>query len=125
MTPPNADGTPKSPGTHVSSPAFKSTCNASPEPPKQDTPPDPAPEGRLIERWFGLLTDKLIRSGVHTSVQALENDIKDWIATWNTNPRPFTWTKTADEILNSLAELGTGHPANKAELTNRTSGATH
>jgi transposase len=57
-----------------------------------------------VERWFGLLTDKLIRRGVHTSVQALENDIKAWIATWNTNPRPFTWTKTADEILNTLAD---------------------
>ena len=56
-----------------------------------------------VERWFGLLTDKLIRRGVHTSVQALENDIRDWIATWNDNPRPFSWTKTADEILNSLA----------------------
>jgi hypothetical protein len=41
---------------------------------------------------------------VHTSVQALENEIRDWIATWNDNPRPFTWTKTADEILNSLAD---------------------
>ena len=57
-----------------------------------------------VERWFGLLTDKLIRRGVHTSVQALENDIRDWIATWNDNPRPFKWTKTADEILNSLAD---------------------
>ncbi|WP_344469134.1 IS630 family transposase [Kitasatospora kazusensis] len=57
-----------------------------------------------VERWFGLLTDKLIRRGVHTSVQALENDIRTWIATWNENPRPFTWTKTADEILNSLAD---------------------
>jgi len=57
-----------------------------------------------VERWFGLLTDKLIRRGVHTSVQALENDIRDWIATWNDNPRPFTWTKTADEILASLAD---------------------
>ena len=57
-----------------------------------------------VERWFGLLTDKLIRRGVHTSVQALENDIRDWIATWNDNPRPFTWTKTANEILNSLAD---------------------
>ena len=45
-----------------------------------------------------------IRRGVHTSVQALETDIREWIATWNTNPRPFTWTKTADEILNSLAD---------------------
>ena len=55
-------------------------------------------------RWFSLLTDKLIRRGVHTSVQALENDIRAWIATWNDNPRPFTWTKTAGEILNSLAD---------------------
>jgi hypothetical protein len=50
-------------------------------------------------------------------VQALENDIKDWIATWNTNPRPFTWTKTADEILNSLAgylaKLGQTTPLNE------------
>ena len=72
-----------------------------------------------VERWFGLLTDKLIRRGVHTSVPALENDIRDWIATWNDNPRPFTWTKTADEILNSLADylakLGTGQPANKQD----------
>jgi hypothetical protein len=45
-----------------------------------------------------------LRRGVHTSVQALENDIREWIATWNDNPRPFTWTKTADEILNSLAD---------------------
>ena len=69
-----------------------------------------------VERWFGLLTGKLIRRGVHTSVQALENDIRHWIATWNDNPRPFTWTKTADEILNSLADylakLGTGTPVN-------------
>src|SRR5215217_5098809 len=57
-----------------------------------------------VERWFGLLTDKLIRRGVHTSVQALEKDIQDWIRTWNANPRPFTWVKTADDILNSLAE---------------------
>jgi transposase len=56
-----------------------------------------------VERWFGLLTDKLIRRGVHRSVKALENDITAWIDTWNGNPRPFTWTKTADEILNSLA----------------------
>ncbi|KOG13309.1 endonuclease DDE [Streptomyces viridochromogenes] len=57
-----------------------------------------------VERWFGLLTDKLIRCGVHTSVKALEDDITAWIDTWNKNPRPFTWTKTADEILNSLAD---------------------
>lgn len=57
-----------------------------------------------VERWFGLLTDKLICRGVHTSVQALESDIHDWIDTWNENPRLFTWTKTADEILKSFAD---------------------
>jgi transposase len=56
-----------------------------------------------VERWFGHLTDKLIRRGVHTSVQALENDIKAWIETWNQHPKPFVWTKTAEEILHSLA----------------------
>jgi hypothetical protein len=65
------------------------------------------------------LTDKLIRRGVHTSVQALENDIKEWIATWNENPRPFTWPKTTNEILNSLADylakVGACHPAKGQE----------
>ena len=57
-----------------------------------------------VERWFGFLTDKLIRRGVHTSVQALEADIRNWIDTWNQDPKPFVWTKTAEEILHSLAE---------------------
>jgi transposase len=56
-----------------------------------------------VERWFGYLTDQMIRRGVHKSVQALEADIRTWIENWNQNPRPFTWTKTAEEILNSLA----------------------
>jgi transposase len=82
-----------------------------------------------VERWFGLLTDKLIRRGVHTSVQALENDIREWIATWNDNPRPFTWTKTADEILNSLADylakVGTGHRIDAVRLPGGISDAAH
>lgn len=57
-----------------------------------------------VERWFGLLTDKLLRRGVHTSVKALENDIQAWIEQWNQDPKPFAWTKTADEILHSLAD---------------------
>ncbi|EFL37256.1 ISMsm2, transposase [Streptomyces griseoflavus Tu4000] len=56
-----------------------------------------------VERWFGLLTDKQIRRGVHKNVQALERDIRAWIADWNENPRPFVWTETADEILERLA----------------------
>jgi transposase len=56
-----------------------------------------------VERWFGELTTKLLQRGVHTSVHALEVDIRAWIQTWNQDPRPFVWTKTADEILGSLA----------------------
>src|SRR6266513_2972508 len=58
-----------------------------------------------VERWFGFLTDQMIRRGVHKSVQALEADIRDWIENWNANPRPFAWTKTAEEILDSLANI--------------------
>src|SRR6266542_1436343 len=57
-----------------------------------------------VERWFGFLTDQKLRRGVHKSVQALEKDVRAWIENWNQNPRPFVWTKTAEEILNSLAE---------------------
>jgi transposase len=56
-----------------------------------------------VERWFGFLTDQLLRRSVHKSVAALENDVRDWIKAWNDDPKPFTWTKTADEILESLA----------------------
>jgi transposase len=67
-----------------------------------------------VERWFGLLTDQLLRRGVHKSVAALQNDVRDWITAWNEDPKPFRWTKTADEILDSLAKYmarisGAGH----------------
>ncbi len=57
-----------------------------------------------VERWFGFLTDQMIRRGIHKSVQALERDVHAWIENWNENPRPFAWTKTAEEILDSLAK---------------------
>jgi transposase len=70
-----------------------------------------------VERWSGYLTDQMIRRGVHKSVQALEADIRSWIQTWNEEPRPFTWTKTAGEILDSLArylaKIGTGCTVNR------------
>jgi transposase len=67
-----------------------------------------------VERWFSELTTKLLQRGVHKNVQQLEADIRNWIGTWNENPRPFVWTKTADEILGSLARYcqrisGAGH----------------
>ena len=57
------------------------------------------------ERWFAYLTEDLLRRGDHRSVQALEKDIRAWIAAWNDNPRPFIWTKTAEQILDSLGRL--------------------
>ena len=58
-----------------------------------------------VERWFGFLTDQMIRRGTHKSVQALEADIRSWVANWNANPRPFLWTKTAEEIIESLGRF--------------------
>jgi hypothetical protein len=57
-----------------------------------------------LKRFFGLITDKLIRRGVDMSVAGLETDIRTWIESWNNNPKPFTWTTTTDEILTSLAK---------------------
>jgi transposase len=67
-----------------------------------------------VERWFALLTDKQLRRGVHKSRHALEKDIRTWLVNCNENPRPFAWTKTADEIfdrLNSYLQRipGAGH----------------
>ena len=67
-----------------------------------------------VERWSGFLTDQMIRRGAHKSVQALEADIRAWVATWNEDPKPFVWKKTAEEILDSLARYcrrisGAGH----------------
>jgi transposase len=68
-----------------------------------------------VERWFGHLTDQMLRRGVHKSVQALEKDVRTWIETWNQNPRPFVWAKTAEEILQSLAGYLTKISAPAAE----------
>jgi transposase len=57
----------------------------------------------LVERWFAELTNKKLRRGAHRSVAELNRDIKAWIETWNENPRPFIWTKTAEQILESIA----------------------
>jgi transposase len=61
----------------------------------------------LVERWFAELTTKLLRRGAHRSVRELNTDIRAWIDTWNDDPRPFVWTKTADEILESIARYCT------------------
>ena len=68
----------------------------------------------LVERWFALLTEKQIKRGVHHSTRALEAAILAFIAVSNTAAKPFVWTKTADEILASVARFchrisGSGH----------------
>jgi transposase len=52
----------------------------------------------LVERWFAELTTKWLRRGTHRSVAELEQSIRTWIDTWNDDPKPFVWTKTADQI---------------------------
>jgi transposase/transposase-like protein len=58
-----------------------------------------------VERWFAYLTADLLQRSDHRSVQALEKDIRDWVNAWNENPKPFIWTKTAEQILQSLARF--------------------
>jgi hypothetical protein len=49
------------------------------------------------------LTAKKLRRAAHRSVRDLNADIRAWIKTWNDDPRPYVWTKTADQILESIA----------------------
>jgi len=57
----------------------------------------------LVERWFATLTEKQIRRGVHRSTRQLEGAITEYLEVNNENPRPFVWSKTADEILDTIA----------------------
>jgi len=57
----------------------------------------------LVERWFAELTTRKLRRSAHRSVAELEADLHAWIRAWNDDPKPFVWTKTADEILDNLA----------------------
>lgn len=59
----------------------------------------------LVERWFAELTNKQIRRGSHRSTRQLEAAIKEYLAVTNEDPKPFKWTKTADEILASVARF--------------------
>lgn len=56
----------------------------------------------LVERWFSELTTKKLRRATHRSVQEPNNDIRAWIDTWNDEPKPFVWTKTADQTLDPI-----------------------
>src|SRR3984893_15673673 len=68
----------------------------------------------LVERWFGLLTEQQLRRGVFRSTRSLETTIRNYIDIHNEAPKPFIWTKSADEILASVARfcqrtLDSGH----------------
>ena len=67
-----------------------------------------------VERLFAFVTEDLLQRSHHDSVQQLEADIRGWVKDWDTHPKPFIWTKSADEILESLGRLlkrisGAGH----------------
>jgi transposase len=57
----------------------------------------------LVERWFAELTNRKLRRSAHRSVTELEADVRRWITEWNADPKPFVWTKPADQILDTLA----------------------
>ena len=57
----------------------------------------------LVERWFKELTDKRLRRGVFTSVADLTTAITRWAEHWNTDPQPFIWKATADEIIEKVS----------------------
>ena len=68
----------------------------------------------LVERWFALLTEQQLRRSVFHSTRNLETTIRNYIDAHNEEPKSFIWTKTADEILASVARfcqrtLETGH----------------
>jgi len=59
----------------------------------------------LVERWFATLTERQLRRGVHRSTQELEAALRHYVETYNQDPQPFVWTKTADQILETVARL--------------------
>ena len=68
----------------------------------------------LVERWFALLSEKQLHRGVHRSTIELESAIYHYLDITNNDPKPFVWTKTADQILANVSRFGqrtldTGH----------------
>lgn len=59
----------------------------------------------LVEVWFALLTARQLKRGVHPSTHALKQAIQQYVAATNESPKPFVWTKSADEILQSVARF--------------------
>ena len=64
----------------------------------------------LVERWFATLTERRIRRGSYRSTRELETVIKEYLEVNNGSPKPFVWTKSADDILASIARFCTRIP---------------
>ena len=74
-----------------------------------------------VERWFAELTMKQIRRGAHRSVSELERAIQESLDAHSADPKPFVWTKSADEILANIARFGQRTADTQAaQLTSRT-----
>lgn len=56
-----------------------------------------------VERWFALLTERALKRSVHRSTDELERTIRDFIEAHNDEPKPFVWTKSADQIIAAVA----------------------
>src|SRR5437899_1898230 len=81
---------------------------------------------RRFRRWFAELTTKQIRRGAHRSVSELERAIGAFLDAHNTDPHPFAWTKSADQILASIARFAQGTTATQAaQLISRTTVTGH
>jgi transposase len=77
----------------------------------------------LVERWFAELTNKRIRRGAFRSVRELETAIRDYVDVHNEDPKPFVWTRTADQILDSIARYASRtFAAHPSRLKSRTTG---
>ncbi|WTW91967.1 transposase [Streptomycetaceae bacterium NBC_01309] len=60
-----------------------------------------------VERWFAELQRRCLDRGVFCSLDQLTTTLEDWIERWNTNAHPFTWTRTADQILDRICRYRT------------------
>jgi hypothetical protein len=60
-----------------------------------------------VERWLALVTQRQIKRGSHTSVLELEAAIREFMTIHNQQPKPFRWTKSADQTLGSIVRFAT------------------
>lgn len=79
----------------------------------------------LVERWFAEQTTKQLRRGAHRSVSELERAIREFIDAHHADPKPFVWTKTADEILASIARFAQRTASASASFISRTTDTGH